>query len=199
MKRRSRIIRSIICCVFIVATVLFCIWLTTPQTDPVQIFRQAERQCLYKDSTIMGHEELFIRYDHAVLAEANHGYLLCEWRDGYGFVSNLNYYPKQDGITTFSSDSFIGEHTTAHQSIPLFVISDNYRAVTAKVSFRDFGKSGKQTYEQDVQRSNGGYFLFHIPCDKLGCPSRLAYFEGTYSVELFDSAGNLLETYQFTQ
>lgn len=200
MKKKRRILQSILSCIIIAASVLLCVWLTILRTDPIQIFRAAERRNLYKKSEIMGCEELFFDFDYAVLGQAEHGYLLYEWngRPHTSYSGQLRYYPKQAGITVFSSAGFISEHETSHKSIPLFVISDNYRAVTAKVTFGDFGESAKETYEQEIQRSSGGYFLFHIPCDKLDCPSRLAFFQGSCSIELFDSQGNLLETHPFT-
>ena len=197
MKKKRRILQCILCCIIIATAVLFSIWFTTPLTDPVQIFRDAERRNLYKASEIMGFEELFFDFDYAVLGRANQGYLLYEWCGSphRSDTGELQYYPRQEGITVFSSAGFISEHKTSHKSIPLFIISDNYRAVSAKITFHAHADFSGEAFEMEMSRRDGGYFLFHIPCDKLGCPSRLYFWSGSCTVELFDSSGQLLETH----
>lgn len=199
MKKNRRILQSILCCIIIASAVLFSIWFTTPMTDPVQIFRAAERRNLYKKSEIMGYEELSFAFDYAVLGQTKQGYLLYEWsgRPHPSYTGVLRYYPKQEEITAFSSAGFLSEHRSGHKSIPLFVIAKNYRATNAKVVFQGSANNPDQHYEQEVTQSDGGYFLFQIPCDELGCPSSFYFWEGNCTILLYDHNGNLLETHAY--
>lgn len=152
------------------------------------------------------------RYDHLLIGQSQYGYTIFEWKDQNPDDGALNYQPKQDGATLYCTKYSYNAMDYQQEYLPIFAFTDHY-AASAKLTLTTNMDGEAIQYVLEAQRSEAGYFLFRWKTD---VPRGADFYQiqqlitGEYSsyvldtsaqamLELFDSKGELTETYHFTK
>lgn len=214
MERRKRLRKTLVYFLVLAVSVIAIYYLSGGKSLNAEMaFRRQEKQNMVGPAQIMDvldYEE--DRYDHLLIGQSQYGYTFFEWNDQNPDDGVLNYQPKQEGATLYCTKYSYNAMDYQQAYLPIFAFSDHY-AARAKLTLTTNMDGEAIQYVLEAQRSEAGYFLFRWKTD---VPRGADFWQiqqlitGEYNnyvldssaqamLELFDSKGELTETYHFTK
>lgn len=198
----------------VISVVLLYFSSGAPSLSPeMAMHRQESRRMIGPSEVIAGAATGHSNYDSFLLGETEYGYCVYEYNDGFHSWDGglLTYAEKQDTVTILPVSSgymwYGGVPGAYGFLLPVFVISENDRAVSAKLTLTaEYGGIFYEVSETaDLEQSK--YFLFQPDVDNIhsyvrefwyrklkDSPNIYAGVSGGAKLELFDRQGILLET-----
>lgn len=213
MNKGKRICRI---CIYLLVTVIsfLIMYFTSDFTNmPLEVtMRREESAKLVGPSQIIAYDEVnYGTHDRMILGETDYGYTLFEYsEESGGKFGALTYHEKASPLTCFSS-SIYSDLITQSSPMPVYVIAQDRRAASARLTLNTRYTSAVESFEQthtaESQLRQDTFFLFEVDITDMdhdtymfwmyrlnGRDSYLPRLSGTAVIELYDSGGNLIDT-----
>lgn len=213
MNKGKRICRI---CIYLLVSVISFIFLyfssDLTYMSPEMAMRREEAAKLVGPSRIIAYADVnYGTYDRMILGETDYGYTLFEYsEESGGKFGTLTYHEKASPLTCFST-SIYSDLITQGSPMPVYVIAQDSRAASARLTlntrYASADESFEQTHTAESQLQQDTFFLFEVDITDMdhdacsfwvyrlnGINSYLPRFSGSAVIELFDSGGYLIDT-----
>lgn len=215
MTTRKRLLKILLWAMVLTAAIallLLCVGFPSPSAEFA--LRKAEKQHLIGPCQIMTCLDFPNgAYDHILIGQSEYGYTFFECNSPNYDDGKLTYVERREGATLYCTYSQYGSEEWGRDWLPVFAMVDNKSAVTAKLTLTTTHSGQTVTYPLEAGLSASGLFLFSWKTLELRSydywlvQQMIARHHDGYlldgtaqaTLELYNSRGELLETYRFTK